>query len=243
MIFGYPYSSTIMSGVCAAWCPQQRSRLTPSRTHSRAVTTHAKPLAQQQLARDLEVERAAMGQRSRPQSSGPGLLCAGTSALCVNLCLTDRVWVNRPKRTSNHERLCIHETAGTPSVTLAVVVTRTLLCNVALCVCRSEPVLGLLFFFFGRGCSPGTYVSTYTYLGSRADMRYVRIWYIIPHTKTKRSRTRVHACRLFFWDVSIRNSLRSNKKSTLAPLSLAQRHSAAPCGVVPCCTVPCCAVL
>ena len=59
-------------------------------------------------------------------------------------------------------------------------------------------------------------------------MRYVRMWYIIRHTKTKRSRTRVHACtrarvhactrarvhtrRLFFWDVSIRNSLRSNKK-------------------------------
>ena len=33
-----------------------------------AVTTHAKPHAQQQLARDLEVERAAMGQRCRPQS-------------------------------------------------------------------------------------------------------------------------------------------------------------------------------
>ena len=41
-----------------------------------AVTTHAKPHAQQQLTRDLEVERAAMGQRCRPQSSGPGLLCA-----------------------------------------------------------------------------------------------------------------------------------------------------------------------
>ena len=41
-----------------------------------AITTHAKPHAQQQLARDLEVERAAMGQRYRPQSSGPGLLCA-----------------------------------------------------------------------------------------------------------------------------------------------------------------------
>ena len=40
-----------------------------------AVTTHAKLRAQQQLARDLEVERAAMGQRCRPQSSGPGLLC------------------------------------------------------------------------------------------------------------------------------------------------------------------------
>ena len=35
-----------------------------------AVTTHAKPHAQQQLARDLEAERAAMGQRCRPQSFG-----------------------------------------------------------------------------------------------------------------------------------------------------------------------------
>ena len=35
-----------------------------------AVTIHAKPHAQQQLARDLEVERAAMGQRCRPQSFG-----------------------------------------------------------------------------------------------------------------------------------------------------------------------------
>ena len=33
-----------------------------------AVTTHAKPNAQQQLARDLQVERAAMRQRCRPQS-------------------------------------------------------------------------------------------------------------------------------------------------------------------------------
>ena len=35
-----------------------------------AVATHAKPHEQQQLARDLEVERAAMGQRCRPQSYG-----------------------------------------------------------------------------------------------------------------------------------------------------------------------------
>ena len=40
------------------------------------VTAHAKSHAQQHLARDLEVERAAMGQRCRPQSSGRGLLCA-----------------------------------------------------------------------------------------------------------------------------------------------------------------------
>ena len=32
-----------------------------------AVTTHGTPHAQQQLARDREVERAAMGQRCRPQ--------------------------------------------------------------------------------------------------------------------------------------------------------------------------------
>ena len=41
-----------------------------------AVTTHAKPHAPQQLARDLEVERAAMGHRYRPLSYGPGLQCA-----------------------------------------------------------------------------------------------------------------------------------------------------------------------
>ena len=34
------------------------------------VTTGAKPHGQQQLARDLEVERAVMGQRCRPQSFG-----------------------------------------------------------------------------------------------------------------------------------------------------------------------------
>ena len=34
------------------------------------VTTRAKPHAQQQLSRDLEMERAAMGQRCRPQSFG-----------------------------------------------------------------------------------------------------------------------------------------------------------------------------
>ena len=34
------------------------------------VTTHAKPHVQQQRARDLEVERAAIGQRCRPQSFG-----------------------------------------------------------------------------------------------------------------------------------------------------------------------------
>ena len=35
-----------------------------------AVTARAKPHAQQELARDLEVEHAAMGQRCRPQGFG-----------------------------------------------------------------------------------------------------------------------------------------------------------------------------
>ena len=38
--------------------------------HAAAVTTHAKPHAQQKLARDLEVERANMRQRCRPESMG-----------------------------------------------------------------------------------------------------------------------------------------------------------------------------
>ena len=42
------------------------ARVVPAAT----VMTHAKPHAQQQLARDLEVERAAMGQRCRTQSFG-----------------------------------------------------------------------------------------------------------------------------------------------------------------------------
>ena len=39
------------------------------------VTTDAKPRGQQQLARDLEVERAVMGQRCRPQSFGEVQRC------------------------------------------------------------------------------------------------------------------------------------------------------------------------
>ena len=39
------------------------------------VTTDAKPHGQQQLARDLEVERAVMGQRCRPQSFGEVQRC------------------------------------------------------------------------------------------------------------------------------------------------------------------------
>ena len=55
VIFWYSYSSTSMDwGLC---------RVVPAA----AVTTHAKPHAQQQLAGDLEVQRAAIGRRCRPQ--------------------------------------------------------------------------------------------------------------------------------------------------------------------------------
>ena len=63
-IFAYPHISTIME-----W---RLRRVVPAA----AVTTHAKPHAQQQRARGTEEERAAMGQRYRPQRLGPGLLCA-----------------------------------------------------------------------------------------------------------------------------------------------------------------------
>ena len=44
------------------------------------VTTRAKPHGQQQLARDLEVERAVMGQRYRPQSFGEVQRCLYNSS-------------------------------------------------------------------------------------------------------------------------------------------------------------------
>ena len=46
------------------------------------VTTDAKPHGQQQLARDLEVERAVMEQRCRPQSFGEVQRC---NPLCLLL--------------------------------------------------------------------------------------------------------------------------------------------------------------
>ena len=72
VIFGYPYSSTTME-----WRPR---RVVPGA----AVTTHAKPHAQQQLARDVEVERAVMGQRCRPQSFGEVQRCYPLSIRCLS---------------------------------------------------------------------------------------------------------------------------------------------------------------
>ena len=63
------------------------------------VTTDAKPHGQQQLARDLEVERAVMGQRCRPQSFGEVqrcnplcfLLTAAQYCCCSWASLTDQL--------------------------------------------------------------------------------------------------------------------------------------------------------
>ena len=63
------------------------------------VTTGAKPHGQQQLARDLEVERAVMGQRCRPQSFGEVqrcnplcfLLAAAQYSCCSRASLTDQL--------------------------------------------------------------------------------------------------------------------------------------------------------
>ena len=44
------------------------------------ITTGTKPHGQQQLARDLEVERAVMGQRCRPQSFGEVQRCLYSSS-------------------------------------------------------------------------------------------------------------------------------------------------------------------
>ena len=53
------------------------------------VTTGAKPHGQQQLARYLEVERAVMGQRRRPQSFGEVQRCYPHS--CRWASLTDQL--------------------------------------------------------------------------------------------------------------------------------------------------------
>ena len=65
---------SLLSGQSDIWVPVQQYNRSVWRLRrevpAAAVTTHAKPHAQQQLARDLEVESAAMGQHCRPQSSG-----------------------------------------------------------------------------------------------------------------------------------------------------------------------------
>ena len=72
MIFFFFRTRTAVQASCEKhsmkWCLR--------RVESAAtVTTDAKPHTQQQLARDLEVERAAMGQRCRSQSFGEVQRC------------------------------------------------------------------------------------------------------------------------------------------------------------------------
>ena len=73
---------SLLSGQSDIWVPVQQYNRSVWRLRrevpAAAVTTHAKPHALKQLARDVEVDRAAMAQRCRPQSSGSGLVCAGT---------------------------------------------------------------------------------------------------------------------------------------------------------------------
>ena len=80
----------LWSVVSAAWCPQQRSRLMPSPTQSSNLH-----VIRRWSALLCGVERAAMVQRCRPQSYGPGLLCAaarfGFAVLKNNLCLLEGV--------------------------------------------------------------------------------------------------------------------------------------------------------
>ena len=92
-----------------------------------------------------------------------------------------------PRTAVTHDSIhdSIHETAATPSVSLAAVVTRTLLC-----VCVFSKTM---------------------YLDRQ---RYTVFWpYTVcrPHTKTNITRTHAHTRRVFFGDVASRNSLRSNK--------------------------------
>ena len=47
------------------------------------VCPQRRPHAQQQLARDLEVERAALGQRCRPQSFGEVQRCTELALTCM----------------------------------------------------------------------------------------------------------------------------------------------------------------
>ena len=61
---------TMKKKLCTAVQASCEKHSTEWRLPAATVTTDAKPQAQQQLARDLEVERAVMGQRCRAQSFG-----------------------------------------------------------------------------------------------------------------------------------------------------------------------------
>ena len=60
------------------------------------VTTGAKPIGQQQLARDLEVERTVMGQRCRPQSFGEVQRCYPLSIRCFSFHILTTPVVGHP---------------------------------------------------------------------------------------------------------------------------------------------------
>ena len=68
-----------------------------------AVTIHAKPHAQLQLARDLEVERAAMGQSGRPARCSEAIRSHVNGWICGELlhcCCTARKQAESERATS-----------------------------------------------------------------------------------------------------------------------------------------------
>ena len=69
--FSYPYKTLKQ----IMFVPVQQYKHHVRSIARSGVTTDAKPQAQQQLARFLEVERAVMGQRCRPQSFGEVQRC------------------------------------------------------------------------------------------------------------------------------------------------------------------------
>ena len=134
----------------------------------------------------------------------PGTILRSAGWLVVKLCLTDRVWVNRPKRTSDHERLhrwdsrytlcfagrsySIDETAGTPSLTLAAVVTHSR--AVVVCSGWASPENARLLCVLGgqprnwQGSARWYQVHTAVQTGTRclfffgcSPILYVRAWY------------------------------------------------------------------
>ena len=123
-----------------------------------------------------------------------------TSALCVKLCLTDLVWVNQPKRTSIHDRLypldssytlfCRAERVSLRERVLGVVLFFFLDVALVLCVCGTLSVCRAFSFFCFFGCSPGTYVSTYTADTTLVHTEFQRYVYWYPATRYIRADTR-----------------------------------------------------
>ena len=125
------------------------------------VTTDAKPHGQQRLARDLEVERAVMGQRCRPQSFGEVQRC---NPLCFLLTAAQYCCCSWASLTDQLVRKF----------------TDSLGINTMKKVFTFVPVqtMKMLYFFVvspGRSCQPGTYTNIF-FLTFRL-MRYAYVFF------------------------------------------------------------------